>query len=163
MRCVGAVLTLAEKRRFLRLVVLTPISAVNEDSILCQKVEYSVGSPRRATRGGPANPGTHETDRDSRTMKVTMPDKLRAIELDAKLAGELREQVVLVEVADVGIGRARIVRAHLQSLRAGGPNCYPGVRRPWLGAGNFAGERGGSWWHDLRGEPRHESRRHVHR
>ena len=65
-----AVLTIAQKREFLRRVVVTPIGQVDEESDLCQAAEYS------------------DTGR-----KFKMPDKLRAIELDAKLAGEFTEKV----------------------------------------------------------------------
>ena len=64
-----AVLTLVEKREFLRRVVMTAIRDVDERSNLCQSVEC--------------------TDKG---RKFRMPDKLRAIELDAKLAGEFLEQ-----------------------------------------------------------------------
>ena len=71
-----AVLTLAAKREFLYRVVMTPIGEVDEHSDLCQRCKFTV---------------------DGRA--VTMPDKLRAIELDAKLAGELRESAANVNVA----------------------------------------------------------------
>ena len=65
------VLTLEEKRRYLRRVVLTPVGQVTEKSELCQKYE------------------SHTSEGGTR-LKDWMPDKLRAIELDSKLAGEQR-------------------------------------------------------------------------
>lgn len=84
-----AVLTIAEKREFLRRVVVTPIGQVDEESDLCQSAEYS------------------DTGR-----KFKMPDKLKAIELDAKLAGEFTEKV---EVKADGLLEL------LQAIRGGKP------------------------------------------
>lgn len=69
----GAVLTLVEKRRWLARVVRTPLSHVTEESDLCQ--EHTVTTTEA---GG--------------SEKIKMPCKLRAMELDAKLAGELRDK-----------------------------------------------------------------------
>lgn len=68
----GAVLDLLAKRAFLRRVVCTPIGEVSRESDLCQKYE------------------AHTAD-DVTYLKVSMPDKLRAIELDSKLAGHFNE------------------------------------------------------------------------
>jgi len=70
------VLTLAEKRQFLADVVRTPIGWIDENSPLAQSAEY-----QRTGRG----------DNPRSLMKVRALDKLRALELDAKLSGELRE------------------------------------------------------------------------
>lgn len=70
------VLSLQEKREFLALVARTPIENVDENSPLAQSVEYDISGNTR------------------RRLKIKMPDKLRAIELDAKLAGEMREDIV---------------------------------------------------------------------
>ena len=59
-------LSIEEKRKFLADCIRTPIGRLNADSPLAQKV--------RVTPEG---------------MEVVMVDKLRALELDAKLAGEL--------------------------------------------------------------------------
>jgi hypothetical protein len=66
----AAYLTLEEKRKFLRDVVTTPIGEVDERNRLAQAL--------KVTRGG---------------REIKLPDKLRALELDAKLAGELKEKV----------------------------------------------------------------------
>lgn len=66
---------MSEKRSFLRSVVTTPIGGITEHSVLAQ-------SFKRSSR----------TSRDGATVddyELRMPDKLRALELDAKLAGEL--------------------------------------------------------------------------
>jgi len=76
-------LSLDEKREFLRQVVTTPVDAVVGTRL---HQGYSKG-------GAP-----------------TMPDKLRALELDAKLAGEFRERV---EVQVDGLGEL------LKSIRGG--------------------------------------------
>lgn len=62
-----AVLSLAEKRKFLRDVVTTPVGHVDENNPLAERVKH-----------GPLG-----------EREVWMPSKLRAMELDAKLAGEL--------------------------------------------------------------------------
>ncbi len=64
----GTVLTLAHKREILHDIVTSPLSDVNEHSPLCQYAEVG---------------------KNGKVKKMTMPDKLRALELDAKLAGEL--------------------------------------------------------------------------
>jgi hypothetical protein len=64
------VLTLAEKRDYLARAVRTPISAISADSDLAQGIKY---------------------DREG-NAELRIPDKLKALELDAKLAGELKEQ-----------------------------------------------------------------------
>ena len=61
-------LSLLEKRAYLAMVVRTPIGEIDEKSPLCQAVEWGKNG-----------------------RKIKMPDKLRALELDAKLAGELHE------------------------------------------------------------------------
>jgi phage terminase small subunit len=66
----AAYLTLEEKRKFLRELVTTPVGDVDEKSPLCQSFKF--------TKDG------HE---------YKLPDKLRALELDAKLAGEMTEKV----------------------------------------------------------------------
>lgn len=65
------VLTLAEKRKFLASIVRTPIGQVTESSPLAQKVK------RRTDKDG------------SQTEEIELPGKLKALELDAHLAGEL--------------------------------------------------------------------------
>jgi phage terminase small subunit len=66
----AAYLTLEEKRKFLRSVVTTPVGEVNASSPLCQSF--------KVTKDG---------------LEYKVPDKLRALELDAKLAGEMTEKV----------------------------------------------------------------------
>jgi hypothetical protein len=67
------VMSLREKRLFLAAVVRTPIGEVDENSPLCQYFQR--------TKAG---------------LRVTMVDKLRALELDAKLAGEIKGPSVTV-------------------------------------------------------------------
>lgn len=66
----ATILTIQQKREFLARVVQTPIGTVDEDSDLCQA--FKLGES---------------------TREIKMPDKLRAIELDSRLAGEFRDSV----------------------------------------------------------------------
>ena len=68
-------LTLQEKRSFLASVLRTPISEVSSNSPLCQ--EYSEESTEHGVK-----------------RKIRIPDKLRALELDAKLANEFEQDRV---------------------------------------------------------------------
>ena len=86
-----AVMTLRLKREFLCRVVLTPIGEVDRNSDLCQRYVCRVQRSRHAKQ---AQRGVGKEDEDLKQghylVGITMPDKkLRAIELDAKLAGEL--------------------------------------------------------------------------
>lgn len=63
-------LSLEEKRAFLARVVRTPVGDIHENHDLAQEVQFK----REGT-------------------VVKMPSKLQAIELDAKIAGELREKL----------------------------------------------------------------------
>lgn len=67
---VSSVMTLTEKREYLARVKRTPIGSIGPDSDLCQSHEVSMQG-----------------------VKIRMCDKLKAVELDAKLAGEFTEKV----------------------------------------------------------------------
>lgn len=67
------ILSIIEKRQFLARIVRTAISEVTAKSDLCQE-------------------HTETTTETGGTVKYKMPCKLRALELDAKLAGELTEK-----------------------------------------------------------------------
>lgn len=67
-------LTLQEKRAYLYRVIMTPAGEVTEGDPLCASMRRSV----RRTKDGTVV-----------TLAIQMPDKLRALELDTKLAGEL--------------------------------------------------------------------------
>lgn len=71
----GAVLSMSEKRRFLRDVVNTPPGQIDENSPLCQSYKKRIRTERDGT--------TEET------IEYELPNKLKALELDAKLAGEM--------------------------------------------------------------------------
>lgn len=62
----SAVMSLVERRAFLAAIVRTPVSQITADSPLAQEMKA-----------------------DGKITQVKMPCKLRAIELDAKLAGEV--------------------------------------------------------------------------
>jgi hypothetical protein len=71
------VLSLIERRRFLADVVRTPIEKIDESSPLAQSYEFTT------------IPGD-----EARTLhKIKVPDKLKAIELDSRLAGDFKEKV----------------------------------------------------------------------
>lgn len=70
------VLTLAEKRSFLADVVRTPVGSIGKDDKLAQVLRFHKGE----------------------MTEIRMPDKLKAVELDAKLAGELAENQVAVNI-----------------------------------------------------------------
>lgn len=75
-------LTLADKRQFMRDLVTQDVrTALAQKPHLVQRLKV---------RERVMEDGTVE-----RTTEITLPDKLRAVELDAKLAGELRERVEL--------------------------------------------------------------------
>ena len=80
----GSVLTVLEKREYCALVVRTAISKVDASSVLCQEMTI-VESEEHET---PALPGMEDEVRVFTTKKIKMVDKLRAIELDSKLAGD---------------------------------------------------------------------------
>ena len=66
-------LSLEEKREFLANVVRTPVGEVDETSSLVQEVTHSADGSR----------------------KIKLPDKHRALELDARLMGEFQDSVRL--------------------------------------------------------------------
>jgi hypothetical protein len=74
---VANAMTSAERRDFLARVKRTPLSEVTADSDLAQEVEYGM-----------------DFDDDDKphqyVKKIKVPNKLAAVELDAKLAGELQ-------------------------------------------------------------------------
>jgi hypothetical protein len=100
-----AVMSLQEKREFLAAIGRTPIGEVDEHSPLCQHIH------RTKTR-----------------LRVTMPGKLQAIMLDARLAGELRGDSAPVKPTAVAGGyvmteeqRLKIIalhRAEIEQMQA---------------------------------------------
>ncbi|WP_265594732.1 terminase small subunit [Haloferula sp. BvORR071] len=91
-------LTIVEKRRFLAEVVHTPVGSIGPDSRLCQEFYEKTKKRTTATTqagGTPSDDNAAETVTDPTTeadtvilwRRIKMPDKLRAIDLDSKLAG----------------------------------------------------------------------------
>ena len=70
------VLSLAEKRSFLADVVRTPVGKLTTEDKLAQRVRYHKGE----------------------MVELAMPDKIKALELDARLSGELKENNLSVNV-----------------------------------------------------------------
>lgn len=77
-------LSLSEKREFLASAVRTPVGEIDEQSVLAQKIT------RRKINSGDGPEIIEE--------KIEMVSKLAALELDAKLAGELSGPVVNVSI-----------------------------------------------------------------
>jgi hypothetical protein len=100
----AVVLTLEESLEYLRRSVLTPLGDVDERSELCQAAEYNVmGGVRGKLRRGTEDSGNEETELDTTTVKIKMVDKLKALELNARLQGWLREKVDHTHRADDGL------------------------------------------------------------
>lgn len=92
------IMSAKERRRTLAAIVRTPISQIDEHSPLAQSVKYSY---RRTKRGR----------RTLEEKEVKVPNKLAAIELDARLAGELdgqgeRGKSVRLRIVAQGAGEA---------------------------------------------------------
>jgi len=94
-----SVMSLLEKRQFLALIVRTPIGQIDENSPLCQWFRRTTG--RRPT------------------FSIRMPDKLQAIMLDARLAGELKGNTVTVHATAAAGGDVLTEerRAELMALK----------------------------------------------
>lgn len=96
----GTVLSLRAKREYLYRVVTNPVGHVDQFSDLCQEyTRREEGGDRGRLKRGQADRGNEEHEPEYEVIKIKMPDKLRAIELDAKLAGELTNEVK-VEAGD---------------------------------------------------------------
>lgn len=80
-RLSATLLTVAERRAFLAMVVRTPLSEIDENSPLCQSFKVT-----KNEFGG--------------STEYKMVDKLRASELDAKMAGELVESGTTVNLVE---------------------------------------------------------------
>lgn len=90
----GVVLTLAMKRKVLHDIVMTPIGSIDEHSILCQELttRWEGGKQGRLKNSNENESPEYEVE------KVKKPDILKAIELDAKLAGEFKAEEVNVNI-----------------------------------------------------------------
>lgn len=77
----GVVMTLADKRIYLNRIMTTPPSEIGPDSVLCS--EFTVSKPYK--KDGDSQMELWEVE------KIKKPDVLRAMELDAKLAGEFSD------------------------------------------------------------------------
>jgi phage terminase small subunit len=92
-----AFLTVAEKRKFLADVVRTPLSEIDERSPLCQSAKYHVqGGIRGRLRRGDADEGNEEVEPETTTVEIKMVDKLKAIDLDDELAGDVSADVEII-------------------------------------------------------------------
>lgn len=86
---IAALMTRDLARQYLYRVVFTPIGQVDPSSDLCQSFEVQghAESPDVRELGG-ANSPVKKPGWKRSSVKIVMPDKLRAIELDSKLSGE---------------------------------------------------------------------------
>jgi hypothetical protein len=94
-------LTMAERREFLAKIIRSAPGEINEKDAICQGFKFT---------------------RDGREFK--MPDKLRAIELDAKLAGELKDQPAAVEGITIIVSQGTLpaLQAGYRELQTHGRN-----------------------------------------
>ena len=102
----GAVLTLAEKRRFLAEIVRMPVGKLTPMSPLVQEVK------RAKPLSSADQPALFSDEEVAQTEweTVRMPDKLKALELDAKLAGELAEDKARTVAAEAGDAMVQVMR-----------------------------------------------------
>ena len=111
----AALLTKDEKRRYLAELLRTPIGQITPDSVLCTEfVTIQVaGGNRGKLRRGNASSGNETEGVPVIQTRVKMADKLRAIELDSKLAGHFEPDRIEVEAGsktlDVIAARAKKV------------------------------------------------------
>lgn len=82
--------TLAQRLTLLRDIILTPIGQVHPQSPLCRSYRHTTTQyPSKSTRPGRA---TRRSGRTRTTTTVRMPDKLSALLLYSRLAGDLPPQ-----------------------------------------------------------------------
>lgn len=91
------ILTLTEKRAFLASVVRTAPGKIDESDPLCQSFK------KRIT--------TQKSGETEETIEYELPNKLKALELDAKLAGELNGSPASVRISMFGQGQTVDVEA----------------------------------------------------
>lgn len=100
----GAVYSLQQTLEYLTSGIVTPLGDVDERSKLCQAAEYLVqGGVRGKLRRGEAESGNEEEEPETTTVKIKMVDKLRAVELLAKLQGWMTEKHEHKHGADDGL------------------------------------------------------------
>jgi hypothetical protein len=94
-----ALLTIEEKRRFLAELIRTPIGNIGPESPLCQEFSEDTvaGGSRGQLRRGNAPSGNEVAAEPILRRKVKMADKLRAIDLDSKLAGHFKPEELVIE------------------------------------------------------------------
>jgi len=110
-------LTLDAKRRILAEIVRTPIGQLGPESPLCAeyvRLKVSGGARGKLKRG--RSPGGNEVD-DPEVWQIRVKgyDKLRALELDSKLAGHFAPDQVVVETGPETLLDIRERAAHVVS------------------------------------------------
>lgn len=95
----AAVLTKEEKLAFLAQIIRTPIGQVGPDSPLCQEYsEDQIGGGNRGTlKRGNKPSGNEIIEAPIIRRKTKMADKLRAMDLHSKLAGDFAPEQMVVE------------------------------------------------------------------
>lgn len=89
------VMSLLERRRFLARVVRTPIGLIDEQSDLCHEfTSHWEGGRRGKLKQGHLPEGNETGEEEVEVVKIKAHDKLKAIELDSKLAGDFKEKVL---------------------------------------------------------------------
>lgn len=113
-------LTKDEKRAFLAEILRTPIGEIGPDSVLCQEYtrEQVAGGNRGKLKRGKADSGNEIDGVPVIRTRVRMADKLKALELDSKLAGHFEPDQVVVETGPKTLesleARAKEVASALQ-------------------------------------------------
>lgn len=95
----SALLSKDEKRAYLAALIRTPIGEIGPDSILCQEYtsETSGGGKRGKLKQGVYPEGNEKSGPSKTLRRVKMADKLRAIDLDSKLAGHFEAEKITIE------------------------------------------------------------------
>ena len=94
------VLSLEQKRSILKMIVETEVGAVDQNSILCQSYKRT----RKVV-------GRGEEAEEWETEEIKGVDKMRALELDAKLAGELSADKTAEKQADATLSLVEVLKA----------------------------------------------------
>ena len=134
----SAFLSIAEKREFLAAVIRTPIGEVGPGSVLCAEYssETSAGGVQGKLKRGAAAAGNEKTAAALKRTRVKTMDKLRAIELDSKLAGHFAPDELVVETGQKTLESikeraAKVVSALDRTARGTIPATTGGVLSRW--------------------------------
>ena len=97
-------ITLEELLGSLADIIRTPVGAIGPDSPICQEYVEEItgeGEPRGKLKRGNADRGNEVSTLPRRVRRVKMPDKLRAIDMAAKLLGLYAPEKIEVETGPI--------------------------------------------------------------